>query len=373
MFDKQVPRLDGLFALSQTPGLDVRPTLLRVLTDLFVDAARRSQDEVERFRELALHLIEQVDEETRLVVAGKLGPCRFAPRAVLDKLLVSEPEVAAEVVAVSPLISGEDQWAFATEGGPLIAAAIARRSDITAELTRFLARVGNPAIAQALALNPAADMSRETIALLSPLAATLPGLADGMANHAGVEPEWLAPVFLSLSPARRGIVTDAFCAPEQSTRPLAREATVSAPQLMLDALEAAALARDTPALAGGLAQIFDMDAETAMRVVGDEGGEPLAVVLAAAGMPPEQAARVLIFSNGQPGTSYALTRRLMDLMQALPRNAATRLARLFTGTSAEARSSRHEPAFAEARLSRPTGKASVQRGASPALDKTRPG
>src|SRR4051812_42153077 len=87
MFDQQVPRLDGLFALSRTPGLDVRPTLLRVLTDLFVDARQRGEDDIERYTELAGHLVEQVDDETRLVVAGKLAPCAFAPRPVIDKLI----------------------------------------------------------------------------------------------------------------------------------------------------------------------------------------------------------------------------------------------------------------------------------------------
>src|SRR5689334_9688464 len=99
MFEEQWPRLEGLFALSTARGLDVRPTLLRVLTDLFVEAGQRSDVEVARYAELACHLIEQVDEDTRFVVAGKLAASLQAPRIVLDKLLGSEPEAACRIIS----------------------------------------------------------------------------------------------------------------------------------------------------------------------------------------------------------------------------------------------------------------------------------
>ena len=79
-FKDQLPRLDGLLALSGSSGLDIRPTLLRVLTDLFVTARRRTDADVIRFNELAGHLVQQVDMATRLVVAEKLAPCAAAPR-----------------------------------------------------------------------------------------------------------------------------------------------------------------------------------------------------------------------------------------------------------------------------------------------------
>ena len=347
MFDQQVPRLDGLFALSRTPGLDVRPTLLRVLTDLFVDARQRSDDDLERYAELAGHLIDQVDDETRLVVAGKLGPCAFAPRSVLNKLIAAEPGVAARVIEVSPLMTREDLWTLATDGGPLTSAAIASRPDLDGELIRFLARKGIPAVAEALARNLPVDMDRETIALLSPLAATTPSLAELLAAREGVKAEWLAPIFLELDEAVRSTVLTAFSEVDQAKRPVPREALILAPKLVLDALESAALSRDLEALGGGIAQLFGMNADTAMRIVADQGGEALTVTLIAIGVPLDQAIRILMFANNAAGASFEQMRRLVRLVETLPRNAATRLARLFSETLTETPPVRHEPIFVE--------------------------
>jgi hypothetical protein len=347
MFDQQVPRLDGLFALSRTPGLDVRPTLLRVLTDLFVNARQRGEDDLERYAELAGHLIDQVDDETRLVVAGKLGPCAFAPRSVLDKLIAAEPNVAARVIEVSPLMTRDDLWTLATDGGPLTSAAIARRSDLDGELIRFLARKGISAVAEALGRNPAAAMDRETIALLSPLAATTPSLAELLAARGGVKAEWLAPIFLELDEAVRATVLTAFGHVDQAKRPVPREALILAPKLVLDALESAALSRDLDGLAGGIAQLFGMTPDTALRIVRDRTGEALTVTLIAIGVPVDQATRILMFANTEAGSSFQHMRKLVGLVETLPRNAATRLARLFSETLTEATPVRHEPVFVE--------------------------
>ena len=47
------PGFDGLMTLSRREGVDIRPTLLRVLTDLYVQASAHSDDEARR-RHLAI-------------------------------------------------------------------------------------------------------------------------------------------------------------------------------------------------------------------------------------------------------------------------------------------------------------------------------
>ena len=46
------PGFDGLMTLSRREGVDIRPTLLRVLTDLYVQATAHSGDEEQQFVEL---------------------------------------------------------------------------------------------------------------------------------------------------------------------------------------------------------------------------------------------------------------------------------------------------------------------------------
>ena len=80
------PGFDGLMTLSRREGVDVRPTLLRVLTDLYVQAPTHSEDEQRQFIELATRLIDQVDDATRAAVKARLAIYPQTPVPVLQKL-----------------------------------------------------------------------------------------------------------------------------------------------------------------------------------------------------------------------------------------------------------------------------------------------
>ena len=74
------PGFDGLMTLSRREGVDIRPTLLRVLTDLYVQAASHSGDEERQFVELTSRLIDQVDDATRAAVRARLAIYPGTPR-----------------------------------------------------------------------------------------------------------------------------------------------------------------------------------------------------------------------------------------------------------------------------------------------------
>lgn len=78
--------LDSLVDLACRDGVDVRPTLLRVLTDLYVQKPAHSTDEEVQYVELALGLIDAVDPATRAAVASSLSAYPNAPEAILAKL-----------------------------------------------------------------------------------------------------------------------------------------------------------------------------------------------------------------------------------------------------------------------------------------------
>jgi uncharacterized protein (DUF2336 family) len=84
------PRLDGLFDLALRDGVDIRPTLLRVLTDLYVQKPFHTQEEETQYLELATGLIDAVDEATRAIVAARLRDYPGTPAAVWKKLTASE-------------------------------------------------------------------------------------------------------------------------------------------------------------------------------------------------------------------------------------------------------------------------------------------
>jgi hypothetical protein len=108
------PHLDGLVDLACRDGVDIRPTLLRVLTDLYVQKPSHSADEETQYVELALGLIEAVDAATRAAVAASLSAYATAPAAILRKL--ADTDSAAGFDADSRTATGNLVDAFFAAG-----------------------------------------------------------------------------------------------------------------------------------------------------------------------------------------------------------------------------------------------------------------
>jgi hypothetical protein len=106
------PNPNGLVELANRDGVDIRPTLLRVMTDLYVQKPMHSVEEERHFTELALRLIDLVDAETRFIVADKLGRYPNAPAAVRQRLLRDQIKLGAPVqpaaVVAAPKAAAEE-------------------------------------------------------------------------------------------------------------------------------------------------------------------------------------------------------------------------------------------------------------------------
>src|SRR4051812_47020911 len=96
------PDLNGLMKLSNREGIDIRPTLLRVITDLYLQKPDHSAQESQRYERLALKLIEHVDAKTKATIAQKIAGYPNAPASVRQRLLkeyikIKTPEEQAQV------------------------------------------------------------------------------------------------------------------------------------------------------------------------------------------------------------------------------------------------------------------------------------
>src|ERR1043166_292544 len=80
------PGFGGLMTLSRREGVDIRPTLLRVLTDLYVQTTTHTADEERQFVELTSRLIDQVDDATRAVVRARLSVYPNTPVPIMNQL-----------------------------------------------------------------------------------------------------------------------------------------------------------------------------------------------------------------------------------------------------------------------------------------------
>jgi hypothetical protein len=96
--------VDTLLDLACREGVDVRPTLVRVLTDLYVQKASHTADEETQYVELALGLIQTVDTATRAAVAASLRGYAGAPAAIMATLaLLDMPAAEVPEIEAPPL------------------------------------------------------------------------------------------------------------------------------------------------------------------------------------------------------------------------------------------------------------------------------
>src|ERR1700683_3263819 len=91
--------MEALTALGSRSGLDMRPTLLRVLTDLYVQRVTHTVAEERHYTELALRLLDAVDVPTRIAVAKRFAGYPSPPLRVVQALARDLPNVAAEIGA----------------------------------------------------------------------------------------------------------------------------------------------------------------------------------------------------------------------------------------------------------------------------------
>ena len=127
VFQSRYPHLEGLDRLALRSGVDIRPTLVRVLTDLYLQKGSHTAEEERHYTELVLRLLDRVDVGTRKIVAGKLAHYPLAPAAVVRRLARDVLEVAEPILIHSPRLTGSELLAIITELGPAYAAVIARR------------------------------------------------------------------------------------------------------------------------------------------------------------------------------------------------------------------------------------------------------
>src|ERR1700694_3228321 len=73
--------LEGRLELDRHDGIDMRPTLLRVLTDLDLQKRTHPPEDERYYTELALRLIDATDLAARQALAARLAPYPGGPRA----------------------------------------------------------------------------------------------------------------------------------------------------------------------------------------------------------------------------------------------------------------------------------------------------
>jgi hypothetical protein len=295
------PNLEGLEHLARRNGVDIRPTLIRVLTDLYVQKAGHTPEEERRYTELVMRLLDAVDVATRAAVSHKLATYAAAPAPVIRRLARDFLEVAEPVLKHSPCLTGPELLAIIEDFGPRYAAAIAARN--LSERPRAAAAAAPP---------PASTIPRRGGDSLPAVAKPPP------ASDSGVP---LGMVFLAASSAERRAILSNLADP-------AGEAAAELPRPGADVihrLEGAALQRRPGDFQRELQRALTISIELAAEIVQDDGGELLLLALKALDMPPDVLLRVLLFLNPAIGQSVPQVFELARLYGQFTQAAALRI------------------------------------------------
>ncbi|WP_440638760.1 DUF2336 domain-containing protein [Bradyrhizobium sp. PUT101] len=305
------PGFDGLMTLSRREGVDVRPTLLRVLTDLYVQTGTHSDDEQRQFVELATRLIDQVDDATRAAVKARLAVYPQTPVPVLQKLGLVATQEGRRV----PLPREIPSPARApTEAEQRMAADMAMQPKEAAEIHDMFFRAGAPQ--RALILHNLAQ---------TPLKAA-PRIPTVRAKRA------------------------------------------------IQILEMAAIAGDVENFTFELGDSLILPSRVAAQIVDDAGGEALAVAARALDMPSPVFQRILLFFKPEIGTSVNAVYRLSRLYDRLAERSALVMLAAWRGstlavTRAKYQATLHDGERQRARAGASQTRPGAQPGSAPTVRK----
>ena len=281
------PGFDGLMTLSRREGVDIRPTLLRVLTDLYVQTSVHSGDEERQFVELTSRLIDQVDDATRAAVRARLSIYPSTPAVIMNKLGLQPARPDRRV--------------------------------------------------------PLAVSIPEPVAV-APLARALTDAQLRMASSLPMQPKDAAEIsdmFFGASASERAQILHNL-----AETPLKASARIpfARAQRAIETLEMAAVASDMENLTLELGETLILPARIAAQVVSDPGGEPLACAAKALDMPSDAFQRILIFLPVF-GSSVNSVYRLSRLYDRLSERSALIMLAAWRGSTMAVTRAKYRPAL----------------------------
>jgi Uncharacterised protein conserved in bacteria (DUF2336) len=280
------PGFDGLMTLSRREGVDIRPTLLRVLTDLYVQASVHSDDEERQFVELTSRLIDEVDDATRAVVRARLSIYPGTPVEVL------------------------------------------RRLGLQRSSTNEIVPLAQPIAAPPSAAPPVKAPTEAQLRMSSNLTMQPKDAAE------------ITDLFFGASSSERALILQNLL-----ETPLKASARIPAARAAraIETLEMAAFAADVENFTLELGETLILPWRLAAQVVNDAGGEPLACAARALDMPSPVFQRVLLFLNPEIGSSVNHVYRLSRLYDGLHERSALIMLAAWRGATMAVARAKYRP------------------------------
>lgn len=335
--------LADLARLAREGGLDLSPISLRVKADLLLSTPQPSPDDLAAFGEMAEALLPGIDEATALVLARKLAGWPYTPAPVIAGLAVKGGAVLAELVRHGMKLSETELERLVETGDDTMCAALAVRSDLSAQAVTMLVSSANHELDLALIANRNAPIPRAVVDSLIARARIEPAYRPGLLARPDLSNIELAPLFLHAGAERRLAIIESLMARE-ALHPSDRRPALSGPAFA-GWLDLAAEDRD--AAFAAIAEHLGGGSILAGAMAADPSRDLAALALTASGTTVEEATRFLIRLGDDAAHSVERIFALVALMRSVRPAIAFRLTMHIAGTVATApqRRGQHQPAM----------------------------
>ncbi len=256
-----------------------------------------------------LMLLDDPSPLVRQALADSLAASDQAPPAIVLALAADQPQIAAPVLALSPLFVDADLVDAVATGGSMVQASIASRAALPRSVAAAIAEVGSPEACLVLLENRDADIAPFSIDRLVERHGHLAAIREPLLARDDVPPATRLTLVAKVSETLAGFVTARRWLDADHARRVAREACEKATvvlaaetptvqmrplihhlrvsgQLTAGLILRALLSGNVVLFEESLAELADMPVERVSSLVHDSGNGGLRAVFGQAGLPP---------------------------------------------------------------------------------------
>lgn len=312
MSDPAATSADG--AVSPEPR--ARHALLKRLADVVsLPASRVNAFERSVVGDLLVEMLRLAAPEDRRRVATRLAPLGEIPDSLARLLLRDEPDIAGVLIEQCAALSDSDLVACAAEAGQEHRFLLAARRNLSEVVTDALLAPGEPAVIEAVLRNNTARLSQPGLEAMVSLSRTHPQLCEHLLRRPEMRPSGAYVMFWWCGPVERRTILQRFAVSREVMQEVAedvfamaaaegwqdpvsrkalqfierrqrnRAAIEKSPYDSLEHAVATAASQGlSRELAAEISYLSGVKPLTGAKILGDRGGEPLAILCKATGL-----------------------------------------------------------------------------------------
>jgi uncharacterized protein (DUF2336 family) len=322
---QRADHLKILEALPKEPSAEKRHRVLSEIAEAFRGSSHATQRQVQELGEALARLLPALAVGDRAYLSEYIAGAAKTPTYLVRRLMRDVPEVAAPILAASPILTEADLAQAIEKGGREVLIAVAQRPGLPASLQALISASGEVAAIDAMLANESLTLASELIGPLLVRARTDEKIASHLAARPEVSLATAAELFFSLpGPERIHLV--------QSLGETAGAAVLSgdrAPRAERHAeaaLVKAARSGTGTAIAQALAHGWRLGDAIATRILQEPTGEALAVLCVGLGISRPTYSSLIVLSHPETGEVSARSNELLGLYEHFSPAGARRIA-----------------------------------------------